>query len=47
LSRVFGTMAASPSSWSWSILAWMRSAVDLLLLWALEVSRENPQVLLA
>jgi len=30
LSRVFVTVAASPSSWSWSILAWVRSAVDRL-----------------
>jgi hypothetical protein len=29
LSRVFLPVAASPSSWSWSILAWVRSAVDL------------------
>jgi len=40
LSRVFVTVAASPSSWSWSILAEVRSAVGLLSLGPWGESRE-------
>jgi hypothetical protein len=43
LSRMFQTAADSSFSWSWNILAWVRSAVDILSL-DLRAEFRNPQV---
>jgi len=41
LSRVFVSVAARPSPWSWSILAWVRSAVDRFALGLWDESRDS------